>query len=410
MKRANVALIIDDIVEVPAMNGVTNRFLSIGKRLSAAGNATCVIADRGGTDLDALRREGLRGFLLPADWLYRLDQYSKVISLLAAHGTNVLHVCNAHTMAARYGFKLAHDLGAYLVVDMHDINADLIDRSDHEGRVIEERQQDFVARHADSICVMSSADLYRLATFGLPKNKLFHSPNGIDKIVASVRRIESKQVVFLGNLFYPPNMEAAKLIADEISGAVRTPGTRFLVIGPCPTSAYGRLARQNVEVLGAEPNLSLILARAAVAIAPLRTGSGMKVKILDYAAHQLPIVCTGIAALGYPSAEGLIVCGTVSELCDEIDKLLHDPIGSMALGRSLSQLMFSRYNWDNVARGLKDSYRELVCRDVVEKPRIDAPDIEEFVYAGMTFPPPIHLLEERYRSARPMMVQSIFEI
>ncbi len=102
--------------------------------------------------------------------------------------------------------------------------------------------------------------------------------------------------LFLGDRLWPPNLEAlgeAERLWPEISR--RAPGARLLVVGrgPYPTAA----APEGVTRLGFVDDLEQVWAGARVLIAPVRTGGGVRVKILDAASRGVAPLTTA-AGLG----------------------------------------------------------------------------------------------------------------
>jgi glycosyltransferase involved in cell wall biosynthesis len=57
-----------------------------------------------------------------------------------------------------------------------------------------------------------------------------------------------------------------------------------------------------VALRGVVADLGAVLHRSAVAVAPVLAGSGLKIKLLDYVAHGLPVVATGAAVEGFEPA------------------------------------------------------------------------------------------------------------
>ena len=64
-------------------------------------------------------------------------------------------------------------------------------------------------------------------------------------------------------------------------------------------------APEGVELVGMVPKLETEYARAAMVIAPLLAGSGLKIKIVEALAHGRPVVATSIGLQGLAGAEGL---------------------------------------------------------------------------------------------------------
>lgn len=105
------------------------------------------------------------------------------------------------------------------------------------------------------------------------------------------------RLVFVGsdNL---PNLDGLRWFFEAIWPGLRAgrPAIRLDLAGDCG-AAIGRLPA-GVRRLGRVADLAPALHRAALAIAPLRAGSGLKVKLLDYARHGLWTVATGEARSG----------------------------------------------------------------------------------------------------------------
>ncbi len=117
-------------------------------------------------------------------------------------------------------------------------------------------------------------------------------------------------VIFTGNMGYPPNRDAASWLAHEIAAELRRlrPEVRIVVAG----RGAGRLALHDVEVQSDVPDLFALLRRARVAIVPLRAGTGVPNKLLEAAAAGAGIVATpgaaaaaGVAALTGETAPAL---------------------------------------------------------------------------------------------------------
>ena len=77
------------------------------------------------------------------------------------------------------------------------------------------------------------------------------------------------------------------------------PDARFVIAGRNPTAEVQQLAdRPGVEVLGEVPDMSAVLKQAWVAVAPMRTGAGIKNKVLEAWAVGTPVVMSAAAANG----------------------------------------------------------------------------------------------------------------
>ncbi|MEO6496490.1 MAG: glycosyltransferase, partial [Solirubrobacteraceae bacterium] len=103
-----------------------------------------------------------------------------------------------------------------------------------------------------------------------------------------------------------------------------------------------------VEVTGYVPDVRPWLARATVAVAPLRIAAGVQTKVLEAMASALPVVTTARALRGLtPAVHRLIVTAeTPSELTDAVVQLLTDPVGARRRGLAARAGVIAEYSWD----------------------------------------------------------------
>ncbi len=114
-------------------------------------------------------------------------------------------------------------------------------------------------------------------------------------------------VLLSGNLGYRPTVRAALWFADRIWPRIRhrEPAAKLILAGARPAAAVRKLASApGIEVFGDVDDLGTFLARARVAIAPMASGSGVPIKILEALAAGVPVVADPWSAGGLedPSA------------------------------------------------------------------------------------------------------------
>ncbi len=124
-------------------------------------------------------------------------------------------------------------------------------------------------------------------------------------IVLPERADRSREVpgtmLFVGNFAHPPNRDAAIWLAHEILPAVvaRWPAARLRVVGAAPPAEVLALAGEQVEVFADAPSVRPHLDRAALVLAPVRTGGGMRMKVLEAIATGKAVVTTTLGAEGF---------------------------------------------------------------------------------------------------------------
>jgi glycosyltransferase involved in cell wall biosynthesis len=192
-------------------------------------------------------------------------------------------------------------------------------------------------------------------------------PNGVDACAfpyAEGPRVPGR-VIFAGNLGYFPNVDAARWLATEIVPRLRSglPEAELRLVGARPAGAVRALARgPGVSLAAAVPDMAPELARASVAIIPMRAGSGVQNKVLEAMAVGTPVVATprAAAALDAQPGEHLLIAEDAEGLAAAALTLLRDPARARTLARAARALVEQRYRWDDSAAGVEAAWRAAV--------------------------------------------------
>lgn len=182
-------------------------------------------------------------------------------------------------------------------------------------------------------------------------------PNGVDTTFfkpLSLPQIRKGPpiLLFSGNMSYPPNVDAAKQLVNEVLPLVKTPDVRVLIAGTNPAPEVCALASNQVEVSGWMDDIRSAYSRATLFVAPLRIGTGQQNKILEAMAMGLPCITTQHVASGFPSMKKvapLQIANSPQSLALQIDYLLGHPTQSQNLG-SLSRHWVEKHcDWSALA-------------------------------------------------------------
>ena len=136
-------------------------------------------------------------------------------------------------------------------------------------------------------------------------------------------------VLLSGNLGYRPTVRSALWFADRIWPKLldRTPEARLILAGARPAAAVHRLASEpGIEVFSDVDDLGTFLARARVAIAPMASGSGVPIKILEALAAGVPVVADPWSADGLEDPSAVMVAETEAGWVENLARLLDDPL------------------------------------------------------------------------------------
>ncbi len=171
-------------------------------------------------------------------------------------------------------------------------------------------------------------------------------------------------IVFVGSFGHPPNVDAAKWLADSIFPRVaqQAPAARLELVGNEPGDDILALEQGAVSVHGSVPDVTPYLDRAAVVVAPIRIGGSMRMKVLEALAAGKALVATPRAAEGVEATPGehLLVADGEEELVEVLVELLLDPFRRRALAVSARSWAEEHLGWDQGAAAFESLYASLV--------------------------------------------------
>jgi GT2 family glycosyltransferase/glycosyltransferase involved in cell wall biosynthesis len=187
---------------------------------------------------------------------------------------------------------------------------------------LEMKQRELAAiRAADATIVVSSVEL-ELLRLELPDEKIHVFPLIIDVQGTSKPFASRRDIVFVGGYQHSPNVDAVKYFVTDIMPLMRhlLPGVRFYVVGSMPPAEIQALASTDVIITGYIEDLSLLLDKMRISVAPLRYGAGIKGKIGSAMAVGLPVVATTLAAEGMSLTDGenILIAEDVEKFADSV--------------------------------------------------------------------------------------------
>jgi glycosyltransferase involved in cell wall biosynthesis len=170
-------------------------------------------------------------------------------------------------------------------------------------------------------------------------------------------------VLFVGNFTHLPNRDAALWLAREIMPAVRErePGVRLRIVGSAPPREVIALAGDGIEVIADAPSIEEHIEAAAVVMAPVRSGGGMRIKVLEALARGKAVVTTSRGAEGYAEfgpEPPLVIADDPEAIAAATAGLLADTARRRELGVRASEFARRHYSPSAWAGRLETVYEE----------------------------------------------------
>ena len=139
------------------------------------------------------------------------------------------------------------------------------------------------------------------------------------------------------------------------------PGAQIRLVGTTSPEVEKRHRPPSVIVAGRVPEMEPELARADIAVVPLRVGSGTRLKILESFAHRIPVVSTTIGADGLDVENGvhLLLADRPDEFAHACRRLIEDQALALRLVDAAEQLYLERYEWSTTKSRIQQLVRDL---------------------------------------------------
>jgi len=215
-----------------------------------------------------------------------------------------------------------------------------------------------VCRRFDQAIVVSPTDKRAISPF----QNLHVNPNGVDTdhFTLVLEGREPSSIIFTGNIGYFPNTDAVHWFSREVFPLIkaRIPHVKLYVVGNPPKDIRYLSTDENIVVTGFVDNIHEYLARATIAVCPMRSGSGIQNKVLEAMASGTPIVTTEYALDGIQATPGrdLIVANEPREFAHRVVELLENPSLRRKLAVNARQLIEKKYTWEISVRQLEAIY------------------------------------------------------
>ena len=198
---------------------------------------------------------------------------------------------------------------------------------------------------------------------GVGADKVFLIPNGTESFPRSSPYDEVPgELLFVGSLFYSPNIDAVTFFHRKIFPIIRdsVPHARFRIVGMNPHDDVARMDNGGDCIVNASvEDLEPYYAAAQVVVVPMRLGAGSKLKVVEALARGKALVSTTFGAEGFDLRPGvdLEIGDTAEEFAAHCSRLLHDDAERERLSANGRARVIEHYSWKSIQEAMLDALR-----------------------------------------------------
>ena len=161
---------------------------------------------------------------------------------------------------------------------------------------------------------------------------------------------------YLGNFNVAANADTLEMIINDILPHVKS-DYRFYIIGKCPEYIINRHKDNNKLIFcGRVDDLREYVKKATVFLAPIAYGTGVKTKIVEAMAMEMPVVTNTVGAEGIYGENGVhyFVSDDPVVIAENVDMLLNNRQVAEDIGKSAGEFAYEHFRWEKVLSVYKE--------------------------------------------------------
>lgn len=184
----------------------------------------------------------------------------------------------------------------------------------------------------------------------------------INKIPQTQNNIEFPSLFFIGALDWTPNQEGLVWFVDNCWDDIlhKHPNLKLYIAGRnAPDWLEKLLEKKNIIYLGEIEDAHKYINSKAIMIAPLFSGSGIRVKIIEAMALGKAIITTSIGAEGIDIEDGnnIFIANTSEKFIETIDKLVENKALVEKIGQNAHNFVKEHFNIQKISIILNNFYQ-----------------------------------------------------
>ncbi len=247
---------------------------------------------------------------------------------------------------------------AKTVIDAHNIDYKLID--DAELKAKTKHTEEHFYQEVDTFWACSQEDVEELEVMNQHCIKGTVVPNGVDTLNKPYHTNKeglAKKLLFCGSLNYHPNKEGLLWFYNKVWPIItkEIEDIELCIIGRGDTKPFKHFSGdKRIKLVGEVEDVLPYYQQNYIAIVPLLSGSGTRLKILEAMSFGNPIVTTsiGIEGINVENRREALIADTPEAFSDAIIEIINTPELGETFRDKANQLIKSTYDWNVIGEQL----------------------------------------------------------
>jgi len=235
---------------------------------------------------------------------------------------------------------------------------------EHQAKLLKHFEEN-ILKEFEVLIPITQVDYDYLKTLHL-NNKIVVASAGVDTDKWRAEKIirNPNEIIIATTYGWVHNVDGIIWFIEKVLPLIKkqNPDAFLTLLGKEMPERLKRYNFEDVKAIGFVDSVLPYLNKASVYITPLFVGAGIRVKILEAMAMELPVVATSIASEGIEASEedGLLLADNEYDFSYQVIKLMKDKQLRNVLGKNARNLIESKYTWNSSIAVIYNAYSEII--------------------------------------------------
>ncbi len=296
---------------------------------------------------------------------------SRLTSILQNESFDIVHL--ESTFCTPYLETIRKHSKAKVVVRTHNVEFKIWNQlADQEKnplkkwylRLLTDRLQSYetsILTKVDGIISITQEDKVEFEKMGI-KCPIEVIPIGYEVVKTSPKRLQTDKLKLyhVAAMDWLPNIEGVNWFLQSIWGKIehRFPNVDCFLAGRNMPSSLLSQAKKNLHIEGEIKSMEDYVSDKNIALVPLLSGSGMRVKIVEALALGKVVISTTIGAQGIPYEDGknMLIANTPQDFVEKLEFLTNNPDSIRSIGENARKLAIEKFDLHQLSTKLTYFY------------------------------------------------------
>ncbi len=164
----------------------------------------------------------------------------------------------------------------------------------------------------------------------------------------------------IGSMDWMPNIDGVEWLLDKVWPNIHSvaPQARLYLAGRHMPPHLQQVKMDGVQIVGEVPDAMYFIASKQINIVPLRSGSGIRVKIIEAMSAAKTVISTSVGAAGidYVDGENILIADTPEQFAQQVKRCVDDPEFCRQIGRNAYDMICRNYELHSLTDRLLQFY------------------------------------------------------